>query len=38
MKQVSEFVEKEWQKYRIDGEFYISDDESHIIYRGIKFI
>lgn len=34
---MSKLVEKNGKKYKVDGEFYIAEDESHIIYRGVKF-
>ncbi len=30
-------VKKSGKKYRHDGEFYIAEDESHIIYRDVKY-
>ncbi len=34
---MSELHEIKGKIYRLDGEFYIAEDESHIIYRGIKY-
>jgi HNH endonuclease len=35
---MSKIVKRDGKKYKIDGEFYIAEDESHVIYRGIKFV
>jgi HNH endonuclease len=35
---MSELVEKDGKKYKVEGEFYISEDEALVIYRGVKFI
>ena len=34
----NEWVEIDGVTYRVDGEFYISEDESEVIYRGVKYI
>ncbi len=34
---MSKWVTKSGKKYRVDGEFYIAKDESHIIYRDVKY-
>jgi hypothetical protein len=34
---MSKWIEMNGNKYRLDGEFYIVEDESHIIYRGVKY-
>lgn len=32
-----EWVEIKGKKYRIDGEFYISKDESYVLYSSVKY-
>ena len=33
----NEWVEIDGAKYRVDGEFYIAEDESHVIYRDERY-